>query len=1061
MYAFGLAAASNAIQWAKSFTLSHVLGSEFGFMITAYFAVLFVGIIVGYLLSNRNGSDESEELTTLDREFRTLQATARQHEDQNELLATQLKAAEAELVAAKGITDNLVSANQEFDLEHERLNQQLHELQVKLQQSSAHSTKQTREIQELRVLLDQNASAQKQAKQLKLQLDGVTRELEARSCNADDAIGKLVSQCEDLDREKQLKTDLVAKLEADLDEIEKHVEELQSDYDQTSAQLGEQQSRNESLVIANRQIPRLSEARDQAVSKIAQLEKVVQTQQQQLTEATNACDQMQKQLRTRAEEKQALSFEIDQRGQRITELEALATQLGPLQQKHDAVAANLASTSDELASLRSEFNAQADQIADVQKQLKNAHADLQAERAEKADLQSQANELREELKSGSLVAQDRDRVQTELAAALAKMESLTEQKAAMAEQLARNELQLQAAQKQQTEFDRERKQLQAGIAERGKIASELRDRIAELTQNVSDRNRIQTELAGTQTKLQTEQQQSAELRDAIAQREADNAELRSKLESTLASLNHTQQQQTAVAATLASVQADKDKLNQQIGELKPANAQLRQTIADFQAKLAKADSESQKQLAEQAKQIRAQVDKNQSLSATLTQKQQEIAGLTTQLDELADVRTAMDDLQKTRVELETATRELGNERLENRKMSDALQQFKTQNVRLSEELESLGQLKQELVATSAELHKQTQTCAELRRSLDARQQKNDALTSELEVLGQIKQDLDKSQNEIRTQRATIDRLTDTVTQHQTHNEALQAELKQIKPLQKDLAKTQAQLATAQAELMEERDDNETLEQVVAKQKQERSELVAELEVLQRLKQKLEDVSSKLDAEVTQNDKLRKASTALLAENETLHERCDDLDLIQSRLEAMQAEFSVKSDQLEQAEAQRDRAIDASHALRDQHATLQRDVDKQAKLIEQLQRDQAHAQKELAKASQEQAKTIDQLESQVQLTNRLKADVGLREELELQLQDLRAQLHEAKTHLKRISGEYDASLDANAKAQEQVRELENRLHTSTAQIREMRREIGQMSDVASKPDVVPFKKEDAA
>jgi predicted nucleic acid-binding Zn-ribbon protein len=51
-----------------------------------------------------------------------------------------------------------------------------------------------------------------------------------------------------------------------------------------------------------------------------------------------------------------------------------------------------------------------------------------------------------------------------------------------------------------------------------------------------------------------------------------------------------------------------------------------------------------------------------------------------------------------------------------------------------------------------------------------------------------------------------------------------------------------------------------------------------------------------------------------------------------------------------------------------------------------------------------------------------------------------------THLKRLSAELGDSLDANSKAQDRIRDVENQLHDHTVKIRELRRQRGSIADI---------------
>ena len=53
----------------------------------------------------------------------------------------------------------------------------------------------------------------------------------------------------------------------------------------------------------------------------------------------------------------------------------------------------------------------------------------------------------------------------------------------------------------------------------------------------------------------------------------------------------------------------------------------------------------------------------------------------------------------------------------------------------------------------------------------------------------------------------------------------------------------------------------------------------------------------------------------------------------------------------------------------------------------------------------------------------------------------AKVDDLLSHLKRVSAEHEASLEANETAQESIRELQSQIHDQTATIRALRRERG--------------------
>ena len=55
--------------------------------------------------------------------------------------------------------------------------------------------------------------------------------------------------------------------------------------------------------------------------------------------------------------------------------------------------------------------------------------------------------------------------------------------------------------------------------------------------------------------------------------------------------------------------------------------------------------------------------------------------------------------------------------------------------------------------------------------------------------------------------------------------------------------------------------------------------------------------------------------------------------------------------------------------------------------------------------------------------------------------------ELTDHLRRLGAELEDSLDANAKAQDRIRETENQLHEHTIRIRGLRRQSGWIAEIA--------------
>lgn len=129
------------------------------------------------------------------------------------------------------------------------------------------------------------------------------------------------------------------------------------------------------------------------------------------------------------------------------------------------------------------------------------------------------------------------------------------------------------------------------------------------------------------------------------------------------------------------------------------------------------------------------------------------------------------------------------------------------------------------------------------------------------------------------------------------------------------------------------------------------------------------------------------------------------------------------------------------------ATLQHQIESQAQEMDDLRGQIALRTKQHDEAEMEIARLATQLEQLQSVLQKLRSEVSEAEKLRPENKLLEERVTDLMAHLKRVSAELEDSLEANAKAQDRIRDVENQLHDHVIKIRDLRRQRGSIENIA--------------
>jgi chromosome segregation ATPase len=205
--------------------------------------------------------------------------------------------------------------------------------------------------------------------------------------------------------------------------------------------------------------------------------------------------------------------------------------------------------------------------------------------------------------------------------------------------------------------------------------------------------------------------------------------------------------------------------------------------------------------------------------------------------------------------------------------------------------------------------------------------------------------------------------------------------------------------------------------------------------------------------------------------EQLRSQLNDFETTRQQLESTSKELATVSnqrDELQHAESELEQTVsDLQNEVRSQTtkagelnelltaraleynratAELQEQVDSQTAALEDLRGQLDAKTQQHDKALHQVASITKTLEYQQSVAEELTAKLSEAEKIRTENESLQNRVADLMDHLKRLRAELEDSLDANAKAQDRIRDTENQLHEHTIKIRQLRRERSSIAEI---------------
>lgn len=131
-------------------------------------------------------------------------------------------------------------------------------------------------------------------------------------------------------------------------------------------------------------------------------------------------------------------------------------------------------------------------------------------------------------------------------------------------------------------------------------------------------------------------------------------------------------------------------------------------------------------------------------------------------------------------------------------------------------------------------------------------------------------------------------------------------------------------------------------------------------------------------------------------------------------------------------------------------TLQRQIESQSNALEVVRQEFTLKSNQHDDVLGNLANATEKMHQQQAVIEKLTVDLENAEHLRPANKTLQDRIAELTAHLNRLGGELNDSLDANAKGQDRIRNLENQLHDHVVKIRELRRNRGSISGLSDDP-----------
>jgi len=485
---------------------------------------------------------------------------------------------------------------------------------------------------------------------------------------------------------------------------------------------------------------------------------------------------------------------------------------------------------------------------------------------------------------------------------------------------------------------------------------------------------------------------------------------------------------TELENQLLSETDKQDQQNKEIAHLIESNKQLSTQVKQRDAKII----EREDQLAESANQIAGQQSRFDDLSKDIREKQSRVVDLGKQIEELLPLREQIAEKEDA---LALATEKVDQLLQVNHRHLAEIETLSTQNCHFQEQLSELATLQEVVTVKQTEL-------VQLQQRLAASDSQRNELSNETSVL---KENLRKAEEELAQQEVSakqmervaqeLEEAKQTILEQRQSIELQTKQIERLNVKREEHEATRAQLESTNGKL---KADIEKIESLITQLETDKNQLVDS-------NQQLETMNGTLKADIERIESLTKQletdKNQLVDSNQQLETRNREF---QRQLKTSGEERGLLIETRDQFKLNLSKA---NETIENEQATI---VDLR-KELESQQKKTATTARELDIAKQQKAEIETRVEDHKRAILQLQNQLKVAEQMGPVNESLEARVAELMNHIEVVNHELEDSLQANVKAGNRIRDLENQLHEHAEKIRDLRRtRVAAAGSIAEQP-----------
>ena len=485
---------------------------------------------------------------------------------------------------------------------------------------------------------------------------------------------------------------------------------------------------------------------------------------------------------------------------------------------------------------------------------------------------------------------------------------------------------------------------------------------------------------------------------------------------------------TELENQLLSETDKQDQQNKEIAHLIESNKQLSTQVKQRDAKII----EREDQLAESANQIAGQQSRFDDLSKDIREKQSRVVDLGKQIEELLPLREQIAEKEDA---LALATEKVDQLLQVNHRHLAEIETLSTQNCHFQEQLSELATLQEVVTVKQTEL-------VQLQQRLAASDSQRNELSNETSVL---KENLRKAEEELAQQEVSakqmervaqeLEEAKQTILEQRQSIELQTKQIERLNVKREEHEATRAQLESTNGKL---KADIEKIESLITQLETDKNQLVDS-------NQQLETMNGRLKADIERIESLTKQletdKNQLVDSNQQLETRNREF---QRQLKTSGEERGLLIETRDQFKLNLSKA---NETIENEQATI---VDLR-KELESQQKKTATTARELDIAKQQKAEIETRVEDHKRAILQLQNQLKVAEQMGPVNESLEARVAELMNHIEVVNHELEDSLQANVKAGNRIRDLENQLHEHAEKIRDLRRtRVAAAGSIAEQP-----------